>query len=291
MGVRFYDSEDMFSDDDYSTSSCCCSGTTSCQRSKTNTTNNSYSGSSYLNTPPPQSKSGIYKDIVGNCKEVRIEENSCNLRIIGNNNRIRISLNMGDLIVIGNNTRLKIKTNNGHINYTGNDGRISLGIVSKQQLVDYIGCNGILKIVNSMKPNKEKCDKVNDETSDAVKNKNSKAKVEKKIINKQFIGNNTKTTTTTNANINKINNKKTKEKSHSYGGSTATTSDYNKWHQFNNLFKDKKSMPNLTTPKYSQSYCNPTLPTNIIQNIGNIVIANSSNVCITPYNRNITTQA
>lgn len=286
MGVRFYDSEDMFSDDDYSTSSCCCSGTTSCQRSTTtSTTSKSYSGSNYINKQTPQPKTGIYKDIVGNCKEVRIEENSCNLRIIGNNNRIRINLNMGDLIVIGNNTRLKIKTNNGNINYTGNDGRISLGIVSKQQLVDYIGCNGILKIVNSMKTNKEKCDKVNDEANDAANNKNSKAKVEKKFINKQFIGNNTKTTTT-NVNVNKQN--KTKEKSHSYGGSTATTTDYNNWHQFSNLFKDKKSMPNLTTPKYSQSYCNPVLPTNSgQQNIGNIVITNSTNVCITAYCTNV----
>lgn len=276
MGVRFYDSEDMFSDDDYTTTSCySCSCKSTCQKSNQTETKATNNGNGLNVNNLTLQKSNLYKDIVGNCKEVRIEENSYNLRIIGNNNRIRITLNMGDLIVIGNNTRLKIKTNHGDIKYTGNDGRISLGNDSKQQLVNYIGCNGILKVVNSMNLIKQKCT-----------NKNATTTSENKCINKQFIGNNTKTTNTLN--YKNINNNKSKEKSHSYGGSTNSNSDHNKWQQFNNLFNNKKSMPNLATP----NYCHQMLPpTNVIQNIGSIVIADSSNICITPYSRNITTQA
>ncbi|EDW10469.1 uncharacterized protein Dmoj_GI21109 [Drosophila mojavensis] len=74
----------------------------------------------------------------------------CNLRIIGNGNRVRIVNNSGSLHIIGNATRLKIQHNAGYIKYTGNDGRIYLGSDSQQQTVDYIGCNGLLKVVNSL---------------------------------------------------------------------------------------------------------------------------------------------
>ncbi|TDG49383.1 hypothetical protein AWZ03_004251 [Drosophila navojoa] len=90
------------------------------------------------------------KDLVGNCKEYRIENNSRDLRIIGNGNRVRIANNSGSLHIIGNATRLKIQHNAGYIKYTGNDGRIYLGSDSQQQTVDYIGCNGLLKVVNSL---------------------------------------------------------------------------------------------------------------------------------------------
>ncbi|KAH8355271.1 hypothetical protein KR093_009999 [Drosophila rubida] len=90
------------------------------------------------------------RDLVGNCKEYRIENNSRDLRIIGNGNRVRIVSNSGNLQIIGNTTRLKIQQNSGHIKYTGNDGRIYLGSESQQQNVDYIGCNGLLKIVKSL---------------------------------------------------------------------------------------------------------------------------------------------
>lgn len=90
------------------------------------------------------------KDLVGNCKEYRIENNSRDLRIIGNGNRVRIVNNSGRLHIIGNSTRLKIQHNSGYIKYTGNDGRIYLGSDSQQQNVDYIGCNGLLKVVKSL---------------------------------------------------------------------------------------------------------------------------------------------
>lgn len=91
------------------------------------------------------------RDLVGNCKEYRIENNCRDLRIIGNCNRVRIVNNSGSLQIIGNTTRLKIQQNSGNIKYTGNDGRIYLGSGSKQQIVDYIGCNGLLKVVKSLK--------------------------------------------------------------------------------------------------------------------------------------------
>ncbi|ALC41356.1 pirk [Drosophila busckii] len=90
------------------------------------------------------------RDLVGNCKEYRIENNTRDLRIIGNGNRVRIVNNSGKLQLIGNQNRLKIQQNSGHIKYTGNDGRIYIGSESSQQTVDYIGCNGTLKVVKSL---------------------------------------------------------------------------------------------------------------------------------------------
>ncbi|XP_017079314.1 uncharacterized protein LOC108113276 [Drosophila eugracilis] len=99
---------------------------------------------------PPETTIYASKDLVGNCKEYRIENNSRDLRIIGNGNKIRIINNSGSLQVIGNNTRLKIQSNSGSLKYTGNDGRIYLGSNSTQQFVDYTGCNGLLKVVKSL---------------------------------------------------------------------------------------------------------------------------------------------
>ncbi|KAH8389361.1 hypothetical protein KR215_011371 [Drosophila sulfurigaster] len=99
------------------------------------------------------------RDLVGNCKEYRIENNCRDLRIIGNGNRVRIVNNSGNLQIIGNTTRLKIQHNSGHIKYTGNDGRIYLGSDSQQQNVDYIGCNGLLKVVKSLELNSNKSSK------------------------------------------------------------------------------------------------------------------------------------
>lgn len=89
------------------------------------------------------------KDIVGNCKEFRIDCNRNNLRIIGNGNKIRINQNSGNLDIVGNDTRVKIMKNSGLIKYTGNSGRIYLGSDSSEQAVDYTGCNGILKVLSS----------------------------------------------------------------------------------------------------------------------------------------------
>ncbi|XP_055859364.1 uncharacterized protein LOC129921526 [Episyrphus balteatus] len=95
------------------------------------------------------SKQKALKDIIANCKEFRIDCNRNNLRIIGNGNKVRINRNFGNLDIVGNDTRIKIMNNSGVIKYTGNSGRIYLGSESPQQAVDYIGCNGILKVLNA----------------------------------------------------------------------------------------------------------------------------------------------
>ncbi|XP_030387111.1 uncharacterized protein LOC115633776 isoform X2 [Scaptodrosophila lebanonensis] len=141
MGVRVVEadsSSDSFDDDD-SCSTCQAKAKTSYP--KHTSTAGAKSSFTYANAS---------KDLVGNCKEFRIENNSRNLRIIGNGNRVRILSNTGSLQIIGNNTRLKVQDNSAPIKYTGNDGRIYLGSESKNVAVDYIGCNGILKVVKSM---------------------------------------------------------------------------------------------------------------------------------------------
>ena len=140
MGVRVIETDsasDSYDDDECST----------CQ--KEHEQGKSPNKSKKSSTPP---ETTIYasKDLVGNCKEYRIENNTRDLRIIGNGNRIRIVNNSGQLQVIGNSTRLKIQNNSGALKYTGNDGRIYLGSSSTQQVVDYTGCNGLLKVVKSL---------------------------------------------------------------------------------------------------------------------------------------------
>ncbi|XP_016996502.2 uncharacterized protein pirk [Drosophila takahashii] len=139
MGVRVIETDsasDSYDDDECST----------CQKEQGKSPNKT------KRTTAPPEETTIYasKDLVGNCKEYRIENNSRDLRIIGNGNRIRIVSNSGNLQIIGNNTRLKIQSNSGSIKYTGNDGRIYLGSKSTQQVVDYTGCNGLLKVVKSL---------------------------------------------------------------------------------------------------------------------------------------------
>lgn len=282
MGVRFYDKENMSSGDEYSSSSNTTRSRTNCNcntcnpqtrtnpttaSSSTQTSSSSDSGSNNLN----YQKSGILREIIGNCKEMRIEENVHNLRIVGNNNRIRIAFNVGDITIIGNNTRLKIKTNHGQIKYTGNDGRICLGKDSTEQLVDYSGCNGVLKVENSKK------------SSQNNNNNNSETK------NKSSLGN-----TTNNGKTN--NNKKQNVKYASYSGSPSESEMFKSHMDYNNIFNRKKSMPNMTSSSqpttttstpFSENIgknSNSQQPRNIVHNFGNIVIANSSNICITPYN-------
>ncbi|KAM7345292.1 poor Imd response upon knock-in [Cochliomyia hominivorax] len=267
MGVRFYDKENMSNGDDYSSTntttttrrSCNCNTCNPQQQTATfsTTTATTQTSSNNLNFQ----KSGILKEIIGNCKEMRIEENIHNLRIVGNNNRIRITINVGDITIIGNNTRLKIKTNHGLIKYTGNDGRICLGQDSTEQFVDYSGCNGVLKVQNSKKSNKH--DNSNNE-GDEFKNKTP-------------MGN-----TYLNGNF----NKKSNIKSASYSGSPSE-SEMHKCHMdYNNIFNRKISMPNIKLEnrnQQKQKQQQQQQPKSIVHNFGNIVIANSSNVCITPY--------
>ncbi|KAL7738436.1 hypothetical protein ACLKA6_006747 [Drosophila palustris] len=139
MGVRVIETDsasDSYDDEECTT---CNSNhnkikTSSPKRTTTEATNTTY----------------VSRDLVGNCKEYRIENNCRDLRIIGNGNRVRIVNNTGNLQIIGNTTRLKIQHNSGHLKYMGNDGRIYLGSQSQQQNVDYIGCNGLLKVVKSL---------------------------------------------------------------------------------------------------------------------------------------------
>ncbi|XP_075167115.1 poor Imd response upon knock-in [Haematobia irritans] len=301
MGVRVFESnEDVLSDDDSNTC-CSCSQMSSSATSTTTTT----SGINNASNTNPQHAANSYWDIVDNCKEVSLETNTSNLRIVGNNNRIYITHNTGNLILIGNNTRLKVKNNHGLIKYTGNDGRISLGNESTQQIVDYIGCNGTLKIVNSMKFSKTKkcpstkskipvskkhCKATSTMKADCCicnkKNKHNKLVVNPPEENSSPLTENTKTSDNKNH--------KSKEKSHSYGG-PSSHGDNHQWETFRNLHKN--SMPNLNCSKYLcekiEDACRnkPIHTKNIVQTIGNIVISNASNICISPYVRNITSPA
>uniref|UniRef100_A0A1I8NLA1 Uncharacterized protein n=1 Tax=Stomoxys calcitrans TaxID=35570 RepID=A0A1I8NLA1_STOCA len=306
MGIRVFDNnEDVLSDEDCST---CCS----CSQATTTTS----SGITHKANISSHLKDKAYWDIVDNCKEVTLESNTSNLRIIGNNNRIYITHNLGNLIIIGNNTRLKVQNNHGQIKYTGNDGRISLGSESTQQMVDYIGCNGTLKIVNAMKFSKGKkctaqstvltkknktpaCRKYGETTAAATKKTSFCCCCKKHGSERKFVEipemKSTSNTKASSANR----NPKSKEKSHSYGGPSCH-SEQTHWETFSMLFKNmsKNSMPNLnsmgshTEEVEGAAYCSkPNSAKNIVQTIENIVISNASNICISPYVRNITTQA
>ncbi|XP_043643737.1 uncharacterized protein LOC122613573 [Drosophila teissieri] len=140
MGVRVIETDsasDSYDDDECST----------CQKEQAS---GKSPNKSKRSSTPPEATVYASKDLVGNCKEYRIENNSRDLRIIGNGNRIRIVNNSGSLQIIGNSTRLKIQSNSGSLKYMGNDGRIYLGSSSTQQVVDYTGCNGLLKVVKSL---------------------------------------------------------------------------------------------------------------------------------------------
>ncbi|EDV37045.1 uncharacterized protein Dana_GF11631 [Drosophila ananassae] len=144
MGVRVIETDsasDSYDDDDCST----CQQEEKQQPSKAPNKTKTRS-----TTTLPDTTTYSSKDLVGNFKEYRIENNTRDLRIIGNGNRIRIVSNSGNLQIIGNATRLKIQSNSGALKYTGNDGRIYLGSNSPQQNVDYTGCNGLLKVVKSL---------------------------------------------------------------------------------------------------------------------------------------------
>ncbi|KAH8305886.1 hypothetical protein KR018_000793 [Drosophila ironensis] len=146
MGVRVIETDsasDSYDDDE-------CSTCQQEQQKQAGKAPNKTKTRSSPTTLPEGYSTYVSKDLVGNFKEYRIENNSRDLRIIGNGNRIRIVSNTGNLQIIGNATRLKIQSNCGALKYTGNDGRIYLGSDSPQQNVDYTGCNGLLKVVKSL---------------------------------------------------------------------------------------------------------------------------------------------
>lgn len=95
------------------------------------------------------------RSLVGNFKEYRIESNYSQVKIIGNSNRILIQQNAGILEIVGNANNVKILRNSGEIKYIGNDGKIYIGCESIVQKVDYVGCNGVLKIPKTVELEKK----------------------------------------------------------------------------------------------------------------------------------------
>jgi len=184
MGVRVIETDsasDSYDDDECST----------CQKEQQGKPPNKTKRS-----PSPPEETTIYasKDLVGNCKEYRIENNSRDLRIIGNGNRIRIVNNSGSLQIIGNSTRLKIQSNSGSIKYTGNDGRIYLGSNSSQRVVDYTGCNGLLKVVKSLDLSGDAKKKSSSrpkkpQTTDSSQNRSGGVEIESKFTVQHGAGN------------------------------------------------------------------------------------------------------
>lgn len=197
------------------------------------------------------------KDLVGNSKEYRIESNKSDLRIIGNGNRIRIGCNQGNLQIIGNNTRLKITNNTGGIRYTGNEGRICLGSDSTQQIVDYIGNNGKLKVVKAaellsekIKSHKQKSPKNLEASATATTTSSAEKCVTSAKVNVDVA-----TGSESAASPSHSSPKKVKVKSASFGGDYST-----QWRQFNELFEqqgwrnfDFSSMPNLKCENHAKA--------------------------------------
>ncbi|XP_067627969.1 putative uncharacterized protein DDB_G0282133 [Eurosta solidaginis] len=259
------------------------------------------------------------KDLVGNSKEYRIENNKFDLRIIGNSNRIRIGCNQGNLQIIGNCTRLKITNNTGKIRYTGNEGRICLGSDSIQQAVDYIGNNGKLKVVKAAellnekyKNHKQKIPKEESVATTTHTSTMSANGAEQKYATSAKITTNGISTTihTEQSAFSSTYStpKKLKVKSASFAGVYCA-----KWQQFNELFKrhdwrdfgSGASMPNLKNNdeydlkcgfgfgekseqntkhgngnKKSNKFCRTDNSINIANTYGNICIKNAVNVSI-----------
>ncbi|KAL5287584.1 hypothetical protein ACFFRR_008461 [Megaselia abdita] len=95
------------------------------------------------------------RSLVGNFKEYRIESNYSQVKIVGNSNRVLIQQNDGILEIVGNSNNVKILKNSGEIKYVGNNGKIYIGCESIVQKVDYVGCNGVLKIPKTVELEKK----------------------------------------------------------------------------------------------------------------------------------------
>ncbi|XP_053965390.1 uncharacterized protein LOC128867857 isoform X1 [Anastrepha ludens] len=263
-----------------------------------------YSETEILGTPlnaPPIAR--LTKDLVGNSKEFRIENNKRDLRIIGNGNRIRIGNNHGNLQIIGNSTRLKITNNTGSIRYTGNEGRICLGSDSAQQIVDYIGNNGKLTVVKAPEMLSEKNKIHKQKTPKEIETATVSSTEKKCAVSASDIANGTTTESTQTILPSHSTPKKTKVKSASFGG------DYSaQWRKFNELFQkqdwrnfESTSMPNLRTEigekpeagdgkkaeqqskngksrKVNDKTCKIDKNINIVSTYGNICIKNAVNV-------------
>lgn len=84
--------------------------------------------------------------IVGNSNRIFIQKNDGILEIVGNLNKIFIHKSDGILEIVGNSNNVKILRNSGEVKYVGNKGQIYIGCESIVQKVDYVGCDGVLKI-------------------------------------------------------------------------------------------------------------------------------------------------
>lgn len=117
--------------------------------------NRRISSSTPLVTTNPPRNIMDKRSLVGNFKEYRIESNYSQVKIIGNSNRVIIQNNDGILEIVGNSNNVKVLRNSGEIKYVGNNGKIYIGCESIVQKVDYVGCNGVLKIPKTVELEKK----------------------------------------------------------------------------------------------------------------------------------------
>lgn len=82
-----------------------------------------------------------------NKKSFRMEKNKKRLRIIGDGNRVYIHCNLGRLEIVGDRTSVWIARNEGPVQFTGNHGRIYVGDQSAVRVVDYIGSDGRVTVL------------------------------------------------------------------------------------------------------------------------------------------------
>lgn len=80
-------------------------------------------------------------------KSFRMEKNKKHLRIIGNGNRVTITWNTGHVDIVGNGTSVWISRNSGSVHVTGDHGRIFLGDKSEERVVDFVGCDGRVTVL------------------------------------------------------------------------------------------------------------------------------------------------
>lgn len=82
-----------------------------------------------------------------NKKSFRMDKNKKHLRVIGDGNRVFIKCNLGRVEIVGSNTSVWITRNSGPVQFTGNHGRIFIGDQSEMQVVDYVGCDGRVTVL------------------------------------------------------------------------------------------------------------------------------------------------
>lgn len=84
---------------------------------------------------------------IRNHKSFRMEKNKKHLRIIGDGNRVTITWNTGHVDIVGNSASVWIARNSGSVHVTGDHGRVFLGEKSEARVVDYVGCDGRVTVL------------------------------------------------------------------------------------------------------------------------------------------------